>query len=239
MMTNTFHSIQLGQTNCYLIKIPDGYLMIDTSFPAYYSKFLDELRRINVDISEIKYVLLTHHHDDHAGFAAVLKEKTGCHIIVHKDAVEPLKNGSIASVNRPLNLRVKITMTIFNKVKRRDFRIPPVILDDGDIIVTGDNDKILRQTGIEGRIICTPGHTIDSISAILDDGNAFVGDICMNFLNFCGIKYRPIWLYDQELVFKSWRKIIESGANTIYPAHGRSFAVDRLIYYEKKFTCKR
>lgn len=238
-MTNNFNSIKLGKTNCYLVKIPDGYLLIDTSFPAYYQTFLGELSRVNVDVSEIKYLLLTHHHDDHAGFAAELKERTGCRIIVHKDAVEPLKNGTIASANRPLNLRVKLTMAIFNHVKRRDFRIPPVKFDEGDIIISGDNDDILRRIGIEGRIIYTPGHTVDSISVILDDGNAFVGDICMNFLNFCGIKYRPIWLYDQELVFKSWRKISESGAKTIYPAHGRSFAVDRLIYYEKKFTDKR
>ena len=45
-------------------------MAIDTSFAEYYDKFLEKLQVINIDPSEIKYLLLTHHHDDHAGFAA-------------------------------------------------------------------------------------------------------------------------------------------------------------------------
>lgn len=64
---NTFN---LGNTNCYLIKYPDGYLLIDNSNTKYYQKFIEELEKRNIDVSEIKYLLLTHHHYDHAGFAA-------------------------------------------------------------------------------------------------------------------------------------------------------------------------
>jgi glyoxylase-like metal-dependent hydrolase (beta-lactamase superfamily II) len=214
-----------------LIKCTEGYLLLDTSFPEYYGNFIEELNRIKVDVSEIKYLLLTHYHDDHTGFAAKLKENTGCIIIAHENAFEPLKNGSglAASSSHPLNTRVKTTMMIYNKLKRRDFKISPVILDNRDIIIDSEKSDILRQFGIDGMILYTPGHTNDSISVILDNGVAFVGDVCMNFLNFCGIKYRPIWLYDMNLVFKSWQKIIEHGAKIIYPAHGKPFSVDKLV----------
>jgi glyoxylase-like metal-dependent hydrolase (beta-lactamase superfamily II) len=228
----------MGPTNCYLQKCREGYMLIDTSFPAYYSKFVEELKKAGIDPIEIKYLMLTHHHDDHAGFAALLKKTSGCRVIVHKSSVEALRSGSMISTNSPLNRRVKVTMAIFNKVKHRNFKISPLVLDDGDIVATGDDSQLLRRIGIAGNILYTPGHTIDSISIIMDNGDAFVGDICMNFMNFCGIHYRPIWLYDEGLVFDSWRKIIESGSRTIYPAHGKPFAVDKLIRYERLYAAK-
>ena len=234
--TNEPIIIKMGQTNCYLLKCRGGYMAIDTSFPVFYGKFIEALQKVNIDPSEIKYLLLTHHHDDHAGFAAELREKTGCRIIVHKNSVDMLKNGSMLFMNKPLNRRVEVTMAIFNKIKKRRFTIRPVILGENDIVVDGENNNVLRQIGIDGKIIYTPGHTIDSISVILDNGDAFVGDICMNFLNFCGIHYRPIWLYDPRLVFESWGKIIENGARNIYPAHGKPFTADKLVHYKKLYV---
>jgi glyoxylase-like metal-dependent hydrolase (beta-lactamase superfamily II) len=228
-----FLTIRLSPTNCFLIKIPVGYLLIDTSFPSQFGEFTEQLKKNNIDPSEIKYLLLTHHHDDHAGFAAALKELTNCTLIVHEKAIPALRDGILISKNKPLNLRVKATMAIYNIIKRRNFKIAPVKMGNKDIIISKDDDTLLWNIGIEGKIIRTPGHTVDSISVILSNGDAFVGDVCMNFLNFCGIHYRPIWLYDQNIVFDSWQKIIENGAKTIYPAHGKPFQVEELILYLK------
>jgi hypothetical protein len=60
----------------------------------------------------------------------------------------------------------------------------------------------------------------------------------MNFLNFCGIKYRPIFVEDIDLVFESWQKLVEQGAEQIHPAHGNSFSAQELIRYRKVFTGK-
>ncbi len=233
-----FKTLKMGVTNCYLLKCRDGYLLIDTSFPEYFGKFLEELKRIEVDPLEIKYLLLTHHHDDHAGFAARLKEISGCRIIIHNNAIAALRDGVMISTNKPLNWRVNITMAIFNKVKHRNFKIPPVTIDNSDLIINGEEDNIVKQIGLNGKILYTPGHTVDSISVVLSNGDAFVGDTCMNFLNFCGIHYRPIWLYNQELVFNSWTQIIDSGARIIYPAHGKHFNVTELIKYKNIYANK-
>lgn len=232
--TNAPKTLKIGPTNCYLLKSLDGYLMIDTSLPACFEPFLKELKKTKVDLTEIKYLLLTHSHDDHAGFAAELKEKTHCRIIVHRNSTDALKNGCIINVGRFLNRRAHITMSLYNWAKRRNFEYSPVTLNDEDIIVVGNNEDILKTIGVEGRIVYTPGHTDDGISVILANGDAFVGDACMNFLNF--LHYRPIELCDSDLVFESWRKIIQIGAKTIYPAHGKPFAVKELIHYEKVYA---
>jgi len=233
--------IQLGVTNSYLLKLKVGYLVIDTSFPQFFDTFCIELNNRNIQLNEIKYLLLTHHHDDHAGFASKLKESSGCRLIVHKESLLALTEGKIISKNHPLNLRVKILMGIFNKFKKRDYSIVPVKIDNNDIIIDQEIDiATLPSLGVVGKIVHTVGHSIDSISVVLGNGRAFTGDICMNFLNICGINYRPIYLTSMELVLKSWGMLIENGAKEFFPAHGKSFPIERLIKsknkYEKKFA---
>lgn len=234
-MNNKFYCINLGITKCYLVECPEGYLLIDTSYAKDYRKFLKALKRIGVDISKIKYLLLTHHHDDHAGFAAELVEQTGAKIIVHKNAVRPLKKGASEKIVRSVNRCVKILFSIYMKF-HRNFTYPSVTLTEKDIILSGDDFSLLEKLGVNGRIVSTPGHTRDSISVIFYDGISFVGDVAMNFLNFCGIKYRPIFVEDIDTVFESWKKLVENGARIIYPAHGKPFAADKLIFYRRKFT---
>jgi glyoxylase-like metal-dependent hydrolase (beta-lactamase superfamily II) len=48
-------------------------------------------------------------------------------------------------------------------------------------LVTGDTG--LREIGIllDGEVLETPGHTVDSISILFDDGNCLIGDASGNF----------------------------------------------------------
>jgi hydroxyacylglutathione hydrolase len=232
--TNTPKTLKLGPTNCYLLESLDGYLLIDTSLPACFEPFLKELKKAGVGLAEIKYLLLTHSHDDHAGLAAELKGKTNCKIIVHGSSTDALKNGHIINLGRFLNRRAHIVMLLYSWVKHRDFKYSPVTLTDEDFIVGGDNEDILKMKGIDGRIIHTPGHCDDSISVILANGDAFVGDACMGFLGF--LHFRPMVLSNSDLVFESWRKIIKSGAKTIYPGHGKPFAIKELVHYEYTYA---
>jgi len=60
--------VKLGWTWCYLLKCTGGYLLIDTDYEKYYARFEKKLANLGIAASDIKYLLLTHHHDDHAGF---------------------------------------------------------------------------------------------------------------------------------------------------------------------------
>jgi len=103
-----------------------------------------------------------------------------------------------------------------------------VRLADRDIIIEGDNDEFLKGIGIDGVILHTPGHTRDSISVLLSDGSAFVGDAAMNFLRWTGVGHRPIYIEDIDIVYESWRKLRERGARVIYPSHGNCFSAAKL-----------
>jgi hydroxyacylglutathione hydrolase len=46
-----------------------------------------------------------------------------------------------------------------------------------------DEEMDLLEFGVNGRIVHTPGHTSGSISLLLDSGEAFVGDLAINWMS--------------------------------------------------------
>jgi glyoxylase-like metal-dependent hydrolase (beta-lactamase superfamily II) len=225
--SHTVHSLKLGWTQCFLLKCTGGYLLIDTDYPKHYRRFEKKLANLGIATSDIKYLLLTHHHDDHAGFAAELVRSTGCRVIAHSNAVSPLKQGKSEETIKPVNRRIQIVFTLYT-LFHKDFKFPPLTPTERDFVIEGDNDTLLKGVGIDGAILHTPGHTRDSISVLLSDGSAFVGDAAMNFLRWTGVGHRPIYIEDINTVYESWRKLRERGARVIYPSHGRPFSATEL-----------
>jgi len=233
---NDIRCIAIRMIRCFLIPCDGGYLMVDTNMPGTYSRFGKKLRALGIDLTEIKYLLLTHHHDDHAGFAADLLHDTNARLIVHKEAVPSLQKGQTESPftekgmeqGQFLNRWIRYTMALMSAAVQREWGYPPVEIGDRDFVVHGDNLDLLRGIGVPGVILHTPGHSRDSISIVLEDGNALVGDAAMNYMRFFGTRYRPIYAEDYDQVYESWRKLIDHGARVIYTAHGAPFDVDRL-----------
>jgi glyoxylase-like metal-dependent hydrolase (beta-lactamase superfamily II) len=218
--------VKVSFTNCFLLPCEGGYLQIDVSYPDDYEKYLRGLSEIGIKLSDIKYLLLTHHHDDHSGFATEFIRNTGARMIVHENALPYLEMGKSEEVSRPINGCVKFVLGAFSVF--HEFVFPPVIPKEDDYIISGDDSAILKEIGIDGKILYTPGHTDDSISVILSDGSTFVGDVAMDFMNICGCRHRPIYVQDIDEVYRSWEGLRKGGAKVIYPAHGRPFSIEEL-----------
>jgi glyoxylase-like metal-dependent hydrolase (beta-lactamase superfamily II) len=223
-----FRSLKLGFTRCYLIKCAGGLLLVDTSYPKYLDSFQRQLAKLGRKVAEIKYLLLTHHHDDHAGFAAELIKHTGCRVIVHRNAIAPLEHGPSEDGIHPVNRRVKFAFSVY-ALFHREFTFPPVRIGENDVVLSDDDHDFLKTIGVEGKILYTPGHWRDCLSVVLSDGSAFVGDAAMSFLRWTGIAHRPIYVEDIKAVYESWQKLLEAGARVIYPAHGKPFSAQELV----------
>ncbi len=235
-----FYCIHLFPTNCFLLKAKRGYLLIDTGVSKKFKLFKKAIKKFNINLNEIRYIFLTHYHYDHAGFVAQLRDETGAKIIVHRESIPFLEKGSsispfIRGDGSSLNGCVKAINLIYSKFISHSFIYPPVRIKESDIIIEGDDKDILRDIGINGKILYTPGHTFDSISILLSDGKAFIGDAAMNFLNICWTNYRPILAESYKEVFKSWQKLIREGAKIFYPSHGAPFSSEKLIKKYKNF----
>lgn len=221
------YGLNLGINCSFLLEYPDGYLMIDTSYPEKYRKLKEELKKIGVNLSQIKHVLLTHSHIDHVGFAARLREQTHANIIVHENALPYLSRGQRKNFESPANLKSKIFEKVAVNLYHWGNDFPPLIINEHDTVISRDDDKTLRDIGIPGKILCTPGHTQDSISVVLDDGRAFVGDLTMDTLK--SNDHKPLLIDNMGDLKDSWEKIVDEGAKIIYPAHGSSFDVGTLV----------
>jgi glyoxylase-like metal-dependent hydrolase (beta-lactamase superfamily II) len=220
--------ITVGFTNIYFIPCEGGWLQIDCGYPGDYEKYLTEAGKIGVDPADVKYLLLTHHHDDHAGFAAEFVKDYNPVVVVHEKALGPLADGASLEDMRPVNGCVNAVFSAFS-VFHGEFTFPPFVPRAQDLVVAGDNGDILKSIGVNGVILSTPGHTDDSISVVTADGSAYAGDVAMNFFGVCGIRHRPIYITDIDRVYASWRRLQEFGAVTIYPSHGEPFSAAELV----------
>ena len=55
--------------NNYFVSLNEGgYVLIDTGYADGFEGFMKKMEETGVTPKEIKYVFLTHAHDDHAGF---------------------------------------------------------------------------------------------------------------------------------------------------------------------------
>ena len=64
---------------------------------------------------------------------------------------------------------------------------------------------------------------------ILDGGEAIVGDLALNGFPMRRGAGMPIFGNSESEVKQSWKKLLDAGANIIYPGHGDPFPVSQLI----------
>lgn len=230
--------LKLSVTNCFLIQTGKKYILVDTGYNWEWEAFCTRLKEVRVSSNDISHIILTHHHDDHSGLLTnILSDNPEIKIVMSHYAKDLLLKGRNDDTNGGgyLNKKVKILVDLKKKSdKNWTSGFPVFIVRKDDILVEKEVSLQDLGIGLDGKIIETPGHTIDSISVIFDDGNCIVGDAAANFLQFAGTKYCAIYLESIEEYYRSWRKIMDAGAVRIYPAHGQFFGVEKLDKYINK-----
>lgn len=224
-------NLALSMSHVYLIPCRDGYLQVDTGYEHDYSIYRKNPASAGIALESIRYLLLTHHHDDHAGFLNNLTRDANVTIIAHEQADALLRSGKNDKtrgggyVNGFIKLVAELKMRFD---PRWTLTFPSFILREKDILLAGDDSRLLHQLGIAGQILYTPGHCIDHLSVVLETGAAFCGDAAANFLLWAGTRYCTVFMTDMNEAYGSWEKILNAGAQVIYPAHGRPFQADKL-----------
>lgn len=211
--------------NNYLIKIDKGYLLIDTGYPDQFNSFCKKLRLHNVEFAEISYVLLTHAHDDHAGFLNQLLDNSNAKVILHQAAVNRLKEGQNSFEGGCTSYLALAFCKIMNLLGKGEHKFPPVERKERYVILD-EITKPVIENELAGTIINLPGHTIDSIALLLQNGSLFCGDAAMN--GFPSINRMIIWVENLKDYMRSWEVMINCNPTKIYPSHGNPFGIDDL-----------
>ncbi len=150
--------LKYGNTNTFFIRGTVGNLLVDTDYAGRLPLFYKEIKRQNISLKDITYVLATHYHPDHMGLVSELI----------KQGVKLL----LMDVQREY---VGFSDKIFARERR--LKYVPVNAEKAIIISCEGSRAFLKSIGIEGEIIITSSHSGDSVSLLLDDGTCFVGDL--------------------------------------------------------------
>jgi metallo-beta-lactamase class B len=124
----------------WIIKTPEGAILIDTLHEPFVDQLVKNIRSVGVDPKDIKYVVVTHGHFDHAGGAYKIKPLTGAQVLMTQKGWDEALRDSAATQGTP-----------------RAWRMPAQdrVVKDGDEIRLGD--QVLR-------VYETPGHTYGTAS---------------------------------------------------------------------------
>jgi glyoxylase-like metal-dependent hydrolase (beta-lactamase superfamily II) len=233
--------IPLGISNDYLIPCEGGYLQIDTGYETNYRGYKNMLSTVGAKLCEIRYLFLTHHHDDHAGFLNELTREADLTIIAHEKARSLLQTGMNDKTNGGgyINQTIKVLAGIKMRFDPSwTLSFPPFTLREKDILISADDDKLLRKIGIEGRILTTPGHCTDHIAIVLDNGDTLCGDAASSFLLPFGTRYATLFMTNMEDAYRSWQKMLDARAIMIYPSHGKPFSAEKFRQNMGKYKTK-
>jgi glyoxylase-like metal-dependent hydrolase (beta-lactamase superfamily II) len=225
-------TLKLSATNCCLLKAEKGYVLVDTAYDWEWDAFRRELEKAGVGFDDLEYLILTHHHDDHAGLLnQLVAQNPALKIVMSVHARERLAKGKNDWPKGAgyINRRVNALATLKAKLdKKWTQTFPPYVARKEDILVSGEPSLRELGIGLDGRIFETPGHSIDSISVQLPEGIWLVGDAACNMGQLAGTKYCVFIVEDLEQYYRNWTRILEAGARQIFPAHGKPFSADEL-----------
>ena len=227
-MTERIENLGNRVVNNYLISTEVGYILVDTGYDGSFPRFMRGLERRRIAApGEIRYVFLTHAHDDHAGFLNEVLAATDAVVILHPKAVEGLKRGQNSFEGGCSSRLALLFCKVLALFGHGEHRCPPIRAEYLDRLVPIGSDRF-RALGFPYEILETPGHTADHIALRVGDA-LFCGDAAMN--GFPSVRRTIIWIEDLRQYRRSWEAILRTNPTTLYPGHGKPFRASDL----KKF----
>ncbi len=234
MNKNSFKLVsrRIGYSNSVLIVNGSKSILVDTGVRGHAKDFRFLFKQHGLTPNDIKLIILTHAHYDHTGNLHKLKKLTGAKVLVHKNEFENLKNGFIPIPNG--QGRYSGLISKLGKLITPKFASPRPFV--ADLI----NEEIfdLKDFGLDGKVISTPGHTTGSQSVLLGK-NLIAGDTVVNFKNG---KIFPPFCNEPVVLLQTWKKLLELEIEKIYPGHGKSLSREDIIpefeKWSKRFAIK-
>jgi len=206
-----YRIIQLlsGRSNVFLLTGKNKNILIDTGPKGGWRRLNRRLQAFNVN--RLDGLILTHAHYDHAENACRLKNEYRARVFVHRSEELFLKSGTnvmISGTNPFTGLMIRLLAGGFQRLARYQ----PC---QADVLV--DSFYNLKSLGFHATVIHTPGHSPGSMSVIVDDEIALVGDAMYGVIP--GGAFPPFAADAKQLV-ASWAILLKTGCRLFLPAHG-------------------
>lgn len=229
----TIPILPFSMVNSHLIRSEAGCILIDTGIPGSERKIERVLTKHGLTFRDIKLIVVTHAHTDHAGSAARVRELSGAPILAHED------DADYYSRKKPMTY---CTTSWVGKI----FLKTPVPHEpyEGfvpDIMMTNGDAFNLLNFGVDGVIRHTGGHTPGSIAVELESKDMMVGDLIASGILIGGIMFkgraiRPPFEDDPATVSRALIRMVESGGKRFHMGHGGPLEVPEVMRHARKLA---
>lgn len=199
--------------NVYVIKGKSGDILIDTGFICMKKRLKKWLDQFN-----IKLIILTHVHIDHAWNVAYLKKIYNCKVAIGKLDVNNIDNKNIKS--KPLSNNFILWTKLMNWGMNKfvpSFYKPDYLLK---------NNQTINKYGLKLKIIGLNGHTTGSIGIKYKD-YLFIGDALVNRGKKVSIAYQN---QDNVSANNSVNNILKEQPKIVFVGHDKEIYQDKLLY---------
>ena len=213
----TIPALPLGMLNAYLVIHGREAVLVDCGLPGTEAKVERALTANGLGWPDLRAIILTHGHIDHAGGAREMARHSNAPVHAH-EAERPYLTGTppITRPTGPFGRLFKQTgliqkpfgaVTVNHWMTGTDVTAAPFWLD------------------APLRLVPSPGHTPGSLSVLLDDGRVLAGDLLASGILLGGIAFRhltkqPPFEEDTGQVLTSLQSLLDLGGSQFYLGHG-------------------
>jgi len=215
------------RSNSYLICSENGNILVDTGRESAYILLQKNITTLKLKPENIDLLILTHTHYDHCQNAFSIKEQSNCKILISENEAEYSKSGFTPLPKGTFPI-TRLIVNLGQRIGQKRFGYKPF---NPDVFVTDELD--LRPFNV--LIISTGGHSAGSISVIIDNEIAIVGDAMLGVFKESVF---PPFADDTKEMVKSWGRLLETKCHTFLPGHGKAIKRELLQREFDKYAQK-
>ena len=197
--------IKGGTDNCYLVSCDGKAILFDTSSGGSAAKVIEACSKY-----EMKALVLSHPHFDHAENAAAISKRFNIPVAYH-EADDEIFDSYDAQPLKAYGLVGFVVLRMSLKVLSQTKVVRPQ-----DHYYVKEGDTLADHGFPDIRVVELPGHTKGSIGLLIQDHSILVGDALDNWIRpGMGHLY-----YDLDVQKKTAEKLRSFGRRRIYYGHG-------------------
>ncbi|MBN2280668.1 MAG: MBL fold metallo-hydrolase [Candidatus Marinimicrobia bacterium] len=201
-----------GRSNAYLVQLDNANFLVDTGTKSAFGKLIRNIHRLGLSPENLSGLILTHTHFDHCQSARRIKEISHCRILVSGAARDAVKTGYTRLPDGTFWITKGIAR-LGQWIGARKLGYEPF---EPDILIQDHPDLYNLYSKVQ--ILRTVGHSCDSISIIVDDEIAIVGDTMFGILKN---SIFPPFADDQQQLIASWKDLLKTHCQWFMPGHGK------------------